>query len=71
MLLFLSLGFPQGAGMVAFDPLVLLAAVFWAPGECQVCAVPVFTAGRWQERGREGSSPSMGEVTAGNVRART
>ena len=41
MLLFLSLGFPQGAGMVAFDPFVLLAAVSWAPGECQVCAVCV------------------------------
>ena len=50
MLPFLSMGFPWGAGMAASDPLVLLAAVSWVPGECQVC----------QERGYEGSGRCHG-----------
>lgn len=61
MLPFLSMGSPWGAGMAASDPLVLLAAVSWVPGECQVCASSVFMGGRWQERGYEGSGRCHGE----------
>ena len=59
-LLFLSMGFPRGAGMAASDPLVLLAAVSWVPGERQVCAGSVFLVGRWQQRGYEGSAHCHG-----------
>ena len=55
-------GIPRGAGMAAFDPLVLLAAVSWVPGEGQVCASSVFLVGRWQQRGYEGSGHCQGEI---------